>query len=65
MILQNLVLLSRGSVNSQVIVILVKFSMLELTCTKFLLLPSEGGGRREREKRKGEREEYMLLHLCL
>ena len=53
---QNLVLLSRGSVNWQVTVSLVESSMLELTCTKFLPLPSEEGGRRERERREEERE---------
>ena len=54
--------------NSQVTVSLVKSSMLELTCTKFLLLPSEGGGRRdgerreekEREKREKRRERRVL-----
>lgn len=52
---QDLLLLSRGLVNSQVTVSLVVFSMLELTSTKFLLLPSEGGGREGgREKKEGE-----------
>ena len=50
---QDLLLLSRGLVNSQVTVSLVVFSMLELTSTKFLLLPSEWeGGREEGRERE-------------
>ena len=59
---QNLVLLSRGSVNSQVTVSLVESSMLEFTCTKFLLLPSEGGGRRERERRERKKRRERRVY---